>query len=129
MLKKFIAIFFLTVYAATSMGTTVFTHFCMNHQTGTSLWHTAKCGKCGMTEKQGKGCCKDELKLIKLSADHIQVVAANLKLPDLSAPAIITHAPAQQTLLSSSIAVLSYGAHSPPGIRLKRNILYSIFRI
>lgn len=128
--KKITAIFFLMVYAASSIGATVYTHYCMNTHVGTSLWHSDKdkCGKCGMTEKQGKGCCNDEQKLIKLSAEHTQSVVADISFPDFSS-AIINHAPAYQGELFSTTDLQFYGAHSPPYIRLKRNILYNVFRI
>ncbi len=47
-------------------------HYCMNEFVGWNIWHGNKineCGKCGMKEKKG-GCCKDEHKQIKISAEQ-----------------------------------------------------------
>ena len=129
MLKKFIAIFFLSIYAATSMGTTVFTHICMNQEAGTSFWHNDKCGKCGMTEKEGKGCCKDQPKLIKLSLAHTGAATAEINFPDYIAAAILPEAVNYIKPFLNSLAANKYAVHSPPDISLKRNILYAIFRI
>lgn len=60
------------VYGAASVGATVQFHYCMNKLVGSSIGHTTekkKCSKCGMKEKKG-GCCKDEQKQVKLTADQ-----------------------------------------------------------
>ena len=128
-MKKIIAIFFLSVYAAAAMGTTVFTHFCMNKEAGTSFWHNDKCGKCGMTEQQGKGCCKDEPKLIKLSLNHTTAATAEINFPVYNITAILPQAYNFLKPLFNTVVLNNYAVHSPPDISLKRNILYSTFRI
>lgn len=71
-MKKIVAIFFLITYGFTTIGATIHLHYCMNKFVGAGLWHSNnnKCGKCGMIEKDKKGCCKDEHKQIKLKSDH-----------------------------------------------------------
>ncbi len=130
MLKKLIAIFFLTVYAATSMGASVYTHYCMDSRVGTSLWHAEddKCGKCGMTEEQGKGCCKDEQQLIKLNADHN--LSSTAALPDFfTAPAIITKTITFPEVLFISLAAHFPASHAPPDIGPGLNIMHCVFKI
>ncbi len=82
-----------------------------------------------MTEDQGKGCCKDEPKLIKLSVDHTVAVTAEMNFPIYEAAAILPQDVYYNTLLLNSFAANYYAAHSPPDIRLKRNILNCVFRI
>ncbi len=78
-MKKIVVILLLVIYGSTSVGATIHMHYCMNEFIGWNLWHNDKeneCGKCGMKDKKG-GCCKDEQKQLKLSADqnHSQVNA------------------------------------------------------
>ena len=129
MLKKIIAIFFLSVYAAAAMGTIVFTHYCMNREAGTSFWHNDICSKCGMTEQQGKGCCKDQPKLIKLSLDHTAAATAEINFPDYNIAALLPQVFNYTKPIFNSFAANNFAVHSPPDISLKRNILYSVFRI
>jgi hypothetical protein len=52
----------------------------MNQYVGASVWHSDddKCGKCGMKEDANKkGCCKDEVKVIKLKTDHQKASVSN----------------------------------------------------
>lgn len=67
-MKKIVAIFFLITYGFTSVGATVHFHYCMDKFVEANLWQSKdkKCGKCGMKEKNKKGCCKEEKKLIKI---------------------------------------------------------------
>ena len=130
MLKKLIAIFFLAVYAATSMGATVYTHYCMDSFVDTSVWHAEdeKCGKCGMTEEQGKGCCKDEQKLVKLSSDHnLSATPATIDL--FAAPAIIPNLISFTEVLYISLAAPFPASHAPPDIGPGLNIMHCVFRI
>ena len=130
LVKKISAIFFLMLYAATSIGATVYTHYCMNAHVGTSLWHSEneKCGKCGMTEKQGKGCCKDEQKLVKLNSDHnLSVTPADLNA--ITIPAIVPPVFNFTEVLFISLASPVPGSHAPPDIGTSRNIMYCVVRI
>ena len=70
-MKKIVAILLLIIYRSTAVGATIHLHCYMNEFVGRNLWHGDKeneCGKCGMKEKKG-GCCKDQHKQLKLSAD------------------------------------------------------------
>ena len=67
-MKKIAALFLLITYGFTSVGATVHVHYCMDKFVEVNLWQSKdkKCGKCGMKEKNKKGCCKEEKKLIKI---------------------------------------------------------------
>jgi len=128
--EKIIAIFFLTVYAATSMGATVYTHYCMDTRVGTSLLHSEndKCGKCGMTEEEGKGCCKDEQKLVKLTTDHnLSVIPADITI--FAIPAIVPPVFSFNEVILHSLATTFPASHAPPDIGKSRNIMHCVFRI
>ena len=103
-------------------------HYCMNKFADWSLFgeKKAKCAKCGM---DNKGCCKDEIKQIKLSLDqqkseYVQNVKFNivtiLKSP-FSFPA--------QKITSINKQIVAY-LHSPP-LLLQKDLqaFYSIFLI
>ena len=113
-MKKAIAIFFLIIYGFTSVGATVHSHYCMNKFVGASLWHNSnsKCGKCGMTEKNSKGCCKDEHKQIKLKADHQKAVNDCYFFLDIS-PEILTYH-TQPNFVESTISKTLPNANAPP---------------
>lgn len=74
-MKRFIVSILAILYLATASGATVHLHYCMGKLMGISLsGHNDdhKCSRCGMTKKSGKGCCKDENKVIKATHEHIQ---------------------------------------------------------
>ncbi len=72
-MKKLSVILLLFIYGITTVGATVHLHFCMDKFIGWDFSQTeiATCGKCGMKEsKTKKGCCKDEVKQLKINTDH-----------------------------------------------------------
>jgi len=70
-MKKFIAFFWLVVYMCVSTGFAVSTHYCMNKERSVELGAVQKaiCEKCGMLKRESHGCCRDEIKLVKLQQD------------------------------------------------------------
>ena len=61
------------VYGITTVGASVHLHFCMNKFISFNFTETENktCGKCGMKESATKkGCCKDEVKQLKIDNDH-----------------------------------------------------------
>lgn len=96
-MKKTVAILLLLIYGSTTMGATVYVHYCMDEFAGWSLFNgkdkkCGKCGKCGMQEENKEGCCKDEHKQFKLKVDHQKVEVAQLFTlfisPGLSVPIV-----------------------------------------
>jgi hypothetical protein len=67
--KKALVILLLVLYSASTIGATINMHYCMNKFAGYSFNSEKKdkCPKCGM---KNMGCCKDEKKQIKLTADQ-----------------------------------------------------------
>ncbi|MEK0423376.1 MAG: hypothetical protein RLZ95_1286 [Bacteroidota bacterium] len=86
--KKALVILLLVFYSASTIGATINMHYCMNKFAGYSFKEIKKdkCPKCGM---KNTGCCKDEKKQIKLSADQQKVDA---KISFQQHPIVIKHA-------------------------------------
>jgi hypothetical protein len=112
-MKKFIVAILAVLYLATSSGAIVHFHYCMGKLTGWSLTGSKddRCANCGM-KKNGKNCCNEEHKLIKVSDDQ-KVSQEAFQLSQLSA--ILTH---QYTGLPDPlfypVAEKSPLAHAPP---------------
>jgi hypothetical protein len=67
-MKKTVVFFLAFLYFTSSCEATVYLHYCMGKAVGISLLpdHSLSCHRCGMKKSpDGKGCCKDEQKLIK----------------------------------------------------------------
>lgn len=91
-------------------------HYCMNEFVGWNLWHGDKeneCGKCGMKEKKG-GCCKDEHKQLKLSADQIHNQLKAFVFEQFLAPVILTDYPVYNFTQPQSAAVIFPKSNAPP---------------
>ncbi|MEO5945415.1 MAG: hypothetical protein ABIP79_01260 [Chitinophagaceae bacterium] len=130
-MKKAIVIFLLLVYGFTSMGATVYVHYCMDEFAGWSLFNgkDEKCGKCGMEEKDKKGCCKEENKQFKLKVDQQKDESAQLvnlgASQELTVPVFEINS--YSSIYNSKDFPLS---HAPPGIgRNKLHVLHCIFLI
>ena len=129
-MKKLVAIFFLITYGFTTVGATIHLHFCMDKFVGASLWHSSnnKCGKCGMTEKNKNGCCKDEHKQIKLKTDHQKTTVESVFL-FAAFPAILT--PFDTNLFAETTVTkgLPKSKTPPPKQDIPIYILNCVYRI
>jgi hypothetical protein len=114
--KKIVVILLLFIYGSTSVGATIHMHYCMNEFIGWNLWHNDKeneCGKCGMKNKK-EGCCKDEHKQLKLSADqnHSQVNA--FVFGQFFSPIIFSHYTSCYFTQPTTVALLFPTNNAPP---------------
>ena len=119
------------IYGSATMGATVHLHYCMNEFVGWSLLQgkVDKCGKCGMSEKDKEGCCKDEHKHFKLKADYqksnISPLITFNGIPVLFLPVVDF-----DIHCCSTIAETYPASHAPPDIERERlHVLYSVFLI
>ncbi len=131
MMKKIVAIFFLTIYSFTTVGATVHMHYCMNKLIGASFYDSKKntCEKCGMHKAATKGCCKDEHKFIKLEREHQQTQSLEtlsfFSLPVLL-PVVFAYQPAAVSLVTAGFTLDT----SPPDIHSQKlYLLNRVFRI
>lgn len=124
-MKKFIVAILAIIYLTVTSGVAMSIHYCMGKVASVDLMHTGN--KCGMTT-DGKGCCKDEFKMVKLEDSH-KLISNDIKI--YSPISSIGNAQIfDDTKFSLSGIKTEYNNHSPPeatGISL--NILYCVFRI
>lgn len=74
-MKKILAILFSIFYFGFSSGAAFSIHYCMKEFVSVSQKVDDICGKCGVKDK--KGCCKTEIKIVKVDnsqkADHLHI--------------------------------------------------------
>ncbi len=85
-MKKLLTAFTLVCYLAVTCGFVISQHYCMNKHTASQLFISTKdvCDNCGMHKQNAKGCCRDEVVIVKLVQDqnNNQVSAIEFSLPD-----------------------------------------------
>jgi hypothetical protein len=129
--KKTVVTLLLLIYGFTTMGATIYLHYCMNELVGWSLLHDKNetCGKCGMEEKDKGGCCKDEHKHFKLKVDHQKSSVSQL-VTFITTPVLITPAVDFDIHSYSTVTETYPTTHAPPDIVRKRlHILHGVFLI
>ncbi len=130
-MKKTVAVISLACYLLVTTGVVINYHYCMKRLASTQLFGSAKtfCGKCGMHTKKSNGCCRDEVKVMKLQTDHNSFSAEAYSIPPV---AILAVTPSQ------FIAALFYNIneqrhfhnHSPPLLSAQDTYLQiNVFRI
>ena len=88
MKKAFLAILFVS-YLAVSSGIVVNFHYCMNRLASTEWFamEGKQCEKCGMNMHKSHGCCRDEVKIVKMEDDQKITSSVSFDLPSLDMPA------------------------------------------
>lgn len=127
-MKKILTAILLMVYFTVSTGFVVCAHYCMNRFTSVELGSgkDKKCTKCGM-HKKNNGCCRDEVKMVKLQQIHTapQVISADFSL--------IAPLPLQINYILSPLVNRNsfdhYLVHGPPRKSLDLYTLHCVFRI
>lgn len=111
-MKKIFASFAVFIYFAFVTGVMVNQHFCMDRYDSIQLYKTSSdlCGKCGM-HTQNKGCCHDEITIIKLQDDH-KTSSFSFELKNLQ-PAVVD-LPEFIALETSNDPSVDHLNHSPP---------------
>ncbi len=71
-MKKLLAYILLITYFAFSSGVVINYHYCMNQLASAKLFEKEGdvCGLCGMHSTDSKGCCHDEVKVLKAEDDQ-----------------------------------------------------------
>lgn len=130
-MKKVIVSIVLACYLLVSTGVVINYHYCMKRLASTQLFGSEKkyCGKCGMHKKTSNGCCRDEVKVFKLTTDQNSLT---YDMPSIAAIDELMITP------SEFIAALSYNIneqkhfhnHSPPLLSAQDTYLQiNVFRI
>ena len=83
-MKKLLISIAVISYLVVSTGVVVNLHYCMNRLASLDFYGAEKklCARCGMDIHLGKGCCRDEVKVVKLQQDHNKAQVAH----EISAP-------------------------------------------
>ena len=125
-MKKLITAIIAVLYLTITSGVVLDMHYCMNKLSSVKVQYHLDdvCGKCGMKAKDG--CCKDELKLVKLSGEHKYVLS------DFS---FAFTAPVTETYVFPGINILpvqqqfTLGANGPPLSDVPLYLKNRVFRI
>jgi hypothetical protein len=89
-MKKLLYIITVFLYVTMACGVVINLHYCMGRYQSFDLYTAQKneCGKCGMPMDKSHGCCKDEVKIVKLQDDqNTSTVSYTIK--NVEAPTII----------------------------------------
>jgi hypothetical protein len=105
----------LACYLAVSSGVIVNFHYCMNRLASAKLFapESKKCGRCGMNMHKSHGCCRDEVKIVKMEDDQKVAAAIDFELPPMAA---LYHVPSEfiAALFCNGPLRQHYPDHSPP---------------
>jgi hypothetical protein len=130
-MKKFLLFILTLAYITSSSGATIYIHQCMGKTIAWDLIENEgnSCAKCGMHKNAPHDCCKDHVKVLKISNDQ--------NLPNAYFSKIILHdaLPADHFSFSSSLVTNGENktaeSYTPPHRSSKINycILYCTFLI
>jgi hypothetical protein len=126
-MKKLLVIALASIYLLVSSGVVVNLHYCMGKLSSMGLIHhdSKTCGNCGM---DNNGCCKDEVKVVKLQ-DNQDLAAGFLAIPKLEAIQPTYPAVVSQTVIERHAAAFANSHSPPPGKGNSVQSFYCIFRI
>ena len=128
-MKKLAASILLLIYFTVTTGFVVSVHYCMNKLDSIQLGDNSseECGKCGMHVEDSGGCCKDDVKLVKMQADQAfaKVLSADFSFYTVW-PVPIDHYSAP---LQNSIQEEYPLAHGPPLSEQDTYLKNCVFRL
>jgi hypothetical protein len=127
LMKKILAISLAIIYLAIASGVVVNVHYCMGEVADVALGHkeSDRCGTCGM---DNKGCCNDEVSVVKIQDSH-SIVSLQSDFP--KAEALAQQFPQANDFNSlASDTYLTPKVHAPPDrTQLPLHVKYCVFRI
>ena len=131
-MKKTVAFILLLSYFTVTTGVIVNFHYCMDRLASAELFETESkaCAICGMDiHKSSNGCCRDEVKLVKMEADQKAAFHLSFELPAWEA---LVQEPSA-FLIASTVKAgeqRHYLNHSPPLLTAQDTYLQNcVFRI
>jgi hypothetical protein len=131
LMKKIWVPIVMICYLAASSGVIVNYHYCMKKLVSHEFFASEgkKCVRCGMGMHKSKGCCRDEVQLVKMADDQKITAAISFELPHLDALVVAPSA----FIATSFYNVSSQGHfhnHSPPLLTEQDTYLKNnVFRI
>lgn len=130
-MKKVIVFISFLLYFAVTSGIVINSHYCMKKLVSIHLFETEAevCGRCGMETHESSGCCRDEVKVLKLVQDQNRLTVESLDIPSLKTPVIIT-SEFIIALFENTNRQHHFHNHSPPLLSEQDTYLRnSVFRI
>ena len=130
-MKKLVLSISFLCYLAVTSGIIVNYHYCMDRLSSTQLFATQNttCPKCGMHIKKSHGCCRDEVKLVKMEVDQKVTSPVSFELPSLDA-LVCELSPFIVTSLIDAGGKSEWLNHSPPLLSDQDTYLVNrVFRI
>ncbi len=129
-MKRVATSILLVIYFVVSSGFAVNLHYCMDkfHSWELGTDENEKCDQCGMMTEKSSGCCRDEVKLVKIQQDVFQ---SKSTIYSFALPFLISHYPIN-LLLSSQKLILpkEYFNHTHPLLSKQYTYLSNcVFRI
>ena len=130
-MKKITVIILMICYLAVTAGVVINFHYCMDRLASARLFEkkSKTCGKCGMHTENSNGCCRDEVKIVKMDNDQQVTIGFSYSLPALEA---LGHEISEFITTSFQNVPLNrhYQTHSPPiGSGQDTYLQNSVFRI
>ena len=128
-MKKLFASILLLVYFTVSTGFVVSVHYCMDKVDSVQLGDTSadKCGKCGMHIESSDGCCKDDVKMIKMQVDQS---FAKIAVPDFSLHLAVLQADEYYVVAYTNTPEEKHPlAHGPPISKQDTYLQNCVFRL
>ncbi|MGZ5190578.1 MAG: HYC_CC_PP family protein [Flavisolibacter sp.] len=126
-MKKALAAILLLVYFTVSTGFSLSVHYCMDEFESAEIGSSGAdvCDNCGMHKDDG--CCRDEVKVVKLKTFHVVSQVSNI---DLSLPEItVLHSDFLLTSLQNSNKHFPTLDHGPPIVNEDVYLRNCVFKI
>lgn len=130
-MKKVIFAITVICYLTATCGVVINFHYCMKKLDSVTFFEAATdtCGKCGMETDTSKGCCHNEIKVVKLEQDQSPVYSLSFELPALEVPVSYTSSFLVSAFFNEETK-RHYHNHSPPLLSEQDTYLQnSVFRI
>lgn len=130
-MKKLFTSIVLVCYLVVTCGMVVNHHYCMDRLASTQIFSTDSktCGQCGMHTDDSNGCCRDEVKVVKLVQDQNKIPVLNYELPSIDDVAI-TPSIFIAALFQNVDIAHHFNNHSPPLTSAQDTYLQiNVFRI
>lgn len=128
-MKKFAASILILVYFTVTTGFVVSVHYCMGKLSSVELGYTGKseCGKCGMNLEKSHGCCKDDVKLVKVQVDQnfAKTTSPDFSLALSANNSFADHSPSLQSLNNAGYPL----PHGPPLDKQDTYLQNRVFRL
>ena len=121
----------LICYLVVTLGLVINHHYCMDRLASTQLFatETETCGKCGMHTDESNGCCRDEVKVVKLVQDQNKIPVTSFELPSID-EVVIVPSVFINALFQNIDVKRHFHNHSPPLLSANDTYLQNnVFRI